>query len=65
MGFNGLGVDSPYPFPKYEGDMPYLIDEVGGIKWVETKDKSNTDIPGATVRLLQLKKNSCNVLNRR
>ena len=43
VGFNGLGVDSPYPFPKYEGDMPYLIDEVGGIKWVETKDKSNTD----------------------
>lgn len=43
VGFNGLGVDSPYPFSKYEGDMPYLIDEVGGIKWVETKDKSNTD----------------------
>ena len=43
VGFNGLAVDSPYPFPKYEGEMPYLIDEVGGIKWVEAKDKSNTD----------------------
>ena len=43
VGFNGLAVNSPYPFPKYEGEMPYLIDEVGGIKWVEAKDKSNTD----------------------
>lgn len=43
VGFNGLVVDSPYPFPAYDGKIPYLIDEVGGIKWVESKDKSNTD----------------------
>ena len=22
VGFNGLAVNSPYPFPKYEGEMP-------------------------------------------
>ena len=43
VGFNGLAVDSPYPFPLYDGKMPYLIDEVGGIKWVEATDKSNSD----------------------
>ncbi len=42
VGFNKLVVESPYAYPQYEGGMPYLIDEVGGIKWVESADKSNT-----------------------
>lgn len=32
-GFNGVGVSSSYIFPYYQHDMPYLIDEFGGIKW--------------------------------
>ena len=32
-GFNGVGISSSYIFPYYQHDMPYLIDEFGGIKW--------------------------------
>lgn len=43
IGFNGLRQNDRYNFPKYDGSMPYLIDEVGGIKWVKDQDKSNSD----------------------
>ena len=32
-----------YDFPVYDGKMPYLIDEVGGIKWTKNQDKANSD----------------------
>lgn len=35
VGFNRLGDNNIYQFPKYDGSMPFLIDEVGGIKWVK------------------------------
>lgn len=39
VGFNRLGDNNRYDFPQYDGSMPYLIDEVGGIKWVKDQDK--------------------------
>lgn len=33
IGFNGLRPEDAYVFPEYDGQMPILIDEVGGIKW--------------------------------
>lgn len=42
IGFNGLRGNETYKFPKYDGKMPYLIDEVGGIEWVKNQDKSNS-----------------------
>ena len=43
VGFNGLRQNDLYNFPVYDGKMPYLIDEVGGIKWVKNQDKANSD----------------------
>lgn len=39
IGFNGLSNHAIYQFPVYDGSIPYLIDEVGGIKWVRNQDK--------------------------
>ena len=33
IGFNGLKYTDQYQFPEYKKDMPYLVDEFGGIKW--------------------------------
>ncbi|MDF9831723.1 glycoside hydrolase family 2 TIM barrel-domain containing protein [Parabacteroides sp. PF5-6] len=33
IGFNGLKYTNQYKFPEYKKDMPYLVDEFGGIKW--------------------------------
>lgn len=33
IGSNGLKYTDQYTFPQYKHDMPYLIDEFGGIKW--------------------------------
>ena len=33
FGFNGAALNCAYTFPAYCHDMPYLIDEFGGIKW--------------------------------
>lgn len=43
IGFNGLRQNDSYNFPVYDGKMPFLIDEVGGIKWVKGQDKANSD----------------------
>lgn len=43
VGFNGLRQNDVYDFPVYDGKMPYLIDEVGGIKWAKNQDKANSD----------------------
>ena len=39
IGFNGLRENSTYNYPVYDGAMPFLIDEVGGIKWVKDQDR--------------------------
>lgn len=39
IGFNDVKDVNNYTFPLYEGDMPYFIDEVGGIKWVKDQEK--------------------------
>ena len=33
IGYNGLKYTDQYAFPEYKKDMPYLVDEFGGIKW--------------------------------
>lgn len=33
IGFNGLKYTDQYVFPEYKKDMPYIVDEFGGIKW--------------------------------
>lgn len=33
IGYNGLKYTDQFTFPQYKHDMPYLIDEFGGIKW--------------------------------
>lgn len=43
IGFNKLHSSENYPFPQYNGDIPYIIDEFGGIKWVEDENKNNTE----------------------
>ncbi len=35
IGFNDVKNGISYPFPVYEGNIPYMIDEFGGIKWVK------------------------------
>ncbi len=32
IGFNGI-VEKQYTFPVYDGKMPFIVDEFGGIKW--------------------------------
>ncbi|MDR2040240.1 MAG: beta-glucuronidase [Bacteroidales bacterium] len=39
IGFNGLRDNANYAFPVYDGTIPYLIDEFGGIKWVKDQEK--------------------------
>lgn len=45
IGFNGLKYTDQYPFPEYKKDMPYLVDEFGGIKWnpAQQIESSQTD----------------------
>lgn len=33
IGYNGLKYTNQYVFPEYKNDMPYILDEFGGIKW--------------------------------
>ncbi|MBE6301320.1 MAG: beta-glucuronidase [Parabacteroides distasonis] len=33
IGYNGLMYTNQYVFPEYKNDMPYILDEFGGIKW--------------------------------
>lgn len=45
VGFNRPVLSDPYTFPTYEGDIPYILDEFGGIKCVEAnpaKDGSDS-----------------------
>lgn len=40
-GFNGLHYSADYIYPVYDGSMPYIIDEVGGIKWSDETARSD------------------------
>ena len=42
IGFNAPQTVDEYSYPAYDGTVPFLIDEVGGIKWVKGQDKGNT-----------------------
>ena len=42
IGFNGLKYTDQYTFPQYKHDMPYLIDEFGGIKWNPSQQMEST-----------------------
>lgn len=42
FGFNGAAYTSAYTFPDYHHDMPYLIDEFGGIKWNPSQQLSGS-----------------------
>ena len=35
VGFNRPVLNDPYTFPTYQGDIPYILDEFGGIKCME------------------------------
>ena len=39
IGFNDLAPDTGYAWMHYDGKMPYLVDEFGGIKWVKDQDR--------------------------
>ena len=41
IGFNGLRQNDRYEFPVYDGKMPFLIDEVGGIKWAKDQGRES------------------------
>lgn len=43
VGFNGPKMNETYEFPQYDGKIPYLIDEVGGIKWTKEQGQENSD----------------------
>ncbi len=43
VGFNGLSAMSSYTFPQYDGKVPYVLDEWGGIKWTKEMDLRNSD----------------------
>ncbi len=38
FGFDTRAVAGVYDYPEYDGRMPYLIDEFGGIKWTNPED---------------------------
>lgn len=42
-GFNNRISDYPFPFPKYDGKMPFIVDEFGGIKWNPGEIQNNGD----------------------
>ena len=45
VGFNRPVLEDPYTFRRYEGDIPYILDEFGGIKCIEAnpaKDGSDS-----------------------
>ena len=42
IGYNGLKYTDQYTFPQYKHDMPYLIDEFGGIKWNPSQQMEST-----------------------
>lgn len=44
IGFNGLRDNANYQYPSYNGKMPYIIDEFGGIKWVKDQNKQTQNV---------------------
>ena len=43
IGFNAPQLVDEYNYPAYDGTVPFLVDEVGGIKWVKGQDKGKSD----------------------
>src|SRR5690606_35161596 len=43
IGFNDTRDNVNYTFPVYDGKMPYLVDEFGGIKWVKDQHLQQAD----------------------
>ncbi len=45
VGFNTISRYSgePYDFPEYDGSIPYILDEFGGIKWVKGQDETTVN----------------------
>lgn len=41
IGFNEVRFNSQYRFPQYDGSIPYMVDEFGGIKWSEEQVNTN------------------------
>ena len=39
VGYNRPVDVNVYDYPRYEGQMPYILDEFGGIKWVKGQDQ--------------------------
>ncbi len=39
IGFNDVGAGTTYDWQEYDGKMPYILDEFGGIKWVKDQDR--------------------------
>lgn len=42
IGYNDLRFNDQYSFPNYTGDIPYMIDEFGGIKWSGVQENSSS-----------------------
>jgi len=42
IGFNSRESLNSYNFPVYRGDIPYLIDEFGGIKWAPNETRNDS-----------------------
>ncbi len=45
IGFNATARQGaePYDFPVYDGTIPYILDEFGGIKWVKGQDEKTVN----------------------
>ncbi len=45
IGFNAAARQGaePYDFPVYDGTIPYILDEFGGIKWVKGQDEKTVN----------------------
>ena len=41
IGYNFHAAPLNYPYPHYDGSIPFIVDEVGGIKWVKDQDKES------------------------
>lgn len=44
IGFNGLAETDKHNFTEYKGDMPYLLDEFGGIKWSDKQQDAKQQV---------------------
>lgn len=43
IGFNEVAPNTTYDWRPYDGKMPYIVDEFGGIKWVKDQERQAVD----------------------